>query len=152
LSETAAQERSDDFVCIVYGTGIGAAIVKYADGKPTVRTIEYDKHIQYLRPWQLDCAGKWIKEQYSKPLEDLSETEWAVVMGHFYDHLLTFIRETQPSRLVFGGGVAVKQWPRLQAVFDRLRHENDSLRAFEISLVHCGEDAGLIGALTLLKS
>jgi len=151
LSEAMVQKRSDNFVCIVYGTGIGAAIVEYVDGKPTVRTIEYDKHIEYLKPWQLDCAGKWVREQYGKPLEDLSETEWVIVMSHFYDHLLRLTQGLQPPRLVFGGGVAVRQWPRLQTVFDRLRQENTNLRDFEISLVQHGEDAGLIGALMLLR-
>lgn len=121
LSEAITQKLGSDFVCVVWGTGIGASIVEYADGKPTVRTIEYDKHLHYLRPWQLDCGGKWVRDLYGKPLEDLPETEWASVMDDFYDHLVTFIHELQPARLVFGGGVAVKQWPRLQIAFDRLR-------------------------------
>jgi predicted NBD/HSP70 family sugar kinase len=149
LSEAMVQKRRDNFVCIVYGTGIGAAIVECNEVPPKVRTIEYDKHIQYLRPWQFDCGGKWVREQYGKPLEDLSESEWAGVMDKFYNHLLRFIRELHPPRLVFGGGVAVKQWPRLQAVSDRLRRENNELQDFEISLVRYGEDAGLIGALML---
>lgn len=151
LSEATSQNRSDSFVCVVYGTGIGAATVDYVDGKPKVQTIAYDKHIQYLRPWQFDCGGKWVKEQYGKSLEQLSETEWTTVMSRFYEHLLRFIQELHPPRLVFGGGVAVKQWPRLEAVFERLRQEHADLRDFEISLVQFGEDAGLMGALLLLR-
>lgn len=151
LSEAIVQKPKDDFTCIVYGTGIGAATVEYVNGKPVVRTIQYDKHVKYLRPWQFDCGGKWVKEKYGKRLEDLSETEWTDVMDHFYGHLLRFIHELQPPRLVFGGGVAVKQWTRLQAVFHRLRQENADLRSFEVSLVRYGEDAGIIGALMQLS-
>lgn len=151
LSEVSVQKQPDDFVCIVYGTGIGAAIVERQDEKSLVQTIGYDKHIQYLRPWQLDCGGKWVKEKYGKPLEELSENEWTVVMDHFYYHLLIFVEELKPPRLVFGGGVAVKQWSRLQTTFNRLRREKTNLHDYEISLVHYGEDAGLVGSLELLR-
>jgi len=151
LSETMAQKRGNNFVCIVYGTGIGAATVEYGNNKPMVQTIAYDQYVQYLRPWQFDCGGKWVRERYGRPPEDLSEVEWRTVMDHFYDHLLRFVRELRPPRLVFGGGIAVKQWPRLQAIFYRLARENADLRDFEISLAHYGEEAGLVGALMLLK-
>ena len=151
LSEATTLGSHDDFTCIVWGTGIGAAIVEYQNDKPLVRTIAYDKHVQYLRPWQLDCGGKWVKENYGKPLEELSETEWAVVMNHFYDHLLTFIEELKQSRLVFGGGVALRQWPRFQVVFNRLRQEKTDLYDYVISLAYYGEDAELVGSLELLR-
>jgi predicted NBD/HSP70 family sugar kinase len=151
LSEAAARKPNEDFACIVYGTGLGCATVEYVSSKPIVRAIKYDDHIQFFRPWQIDCGGKWVSERYHKPLEYLSGAEWASVMDLFYGHLQKFVLALQPPRLVFGGGVAAKQWPRLEVVFNRLRHENISLRDFEISLVHYGQDAGLIGSLMLLQ-
>ncbi|MFI5271058.1 MAG: ROK family protein [Candidatus Saccharimonadales bacterium] len=152
LSEAIFGKRHDDFFCLVYGTGLGAARVTYQGGIPTIERFSDDEHATYLHPWQQDCGGKWVQERLGKPLAELSEDEWAVIMDQFYIHLAKFINELQPPRLVFGGGVATKQWIRLQSVFDRFRTEHLDLASFEISLAHYKEDAGLYGAFALLQT
>lgn len=152
LSEAVWDSRHSNFFGLTYGTGIGAARITYSDGIPTVKKFSDEEHAIYLHPWQKDCGGKWVSERLDKPMADLSEKEWSIVMDRFYDHLVTFIDELNPPRLVISGGVAVKQWGRLQTVFQKLYTEHKNLQSFEITLAHYKEDAGLYGAFALLKT
>jgi glucokinase len=152
LSEAVWDKSHSNFFGLTYGTGIGVARVTYANSEPTIKKFSDEEHATYLHPWQKDCGGKWVSEKLDKPMADLSEKEWSVVMDRFYDHLVTFITALDPPRLVISGGVAVKQWPRLQNVFQKLRIEHPNLKSFEITLAHYKEDAGLYGALALLRT
>jgi predicted NBD/HSP70 family sugar kinase len=151
LSEAIFAGRHDDFFCLVYGTGMGAARVTYRDSVPTIERFSDEEHAAYLHPWQQDCGGKWVSERLGIPMTELSDEQWLVIVNHFYDHLVKFITELKPTRIVFSGGIAVKQWPRLQSVFDRFRTAHPDLASFEISLAHYKEDAGLYGAFALLQ-
>jgi hypothetical protein len=150
--EILANKDSKDFYCIGYGTGIGGSKITYTSGQLTVKRVSDEIHGQYFKPWQLHCGGEGIKQRFNKPAETLSEAEWAEVMDDFYGYLVTFIEEMNASHIVFCGGIAVKQWSRLEPVFARVKREHPELQNTAITLIHFGEDAQLYGALTLLQS
>ena len=150
LSEALVVQQKD-FFFIILGTGIGAAKVSYNNGKPHILKFSNKEHADYLHPWQKDCGGRWIAEKYGKSASELSNAEWSIIMERFYIHSLYFIEKLQPPSLVFSGGIAVKQWSRLQVVFTRLKAEHPAYKDLNIELAHYGEDAGLYGALNLLE-
>lgn len=150
LSEAVISGQSKDFLYVTCGTGIGAARVAYREGRPAVEKISDEEHAMYCQQWQQDCGGMWAAKTFGKPMADFSEAEWSIVMNNFYGHLLTLITGLKPPRLVFGGGVAIKQWPRLQQVFARLRSDHPDLRQLDVRQAGYGEEAGLYGALYLV--
>lgn len=151
LGETIADTSKTAFLYIGYGTGIGAARIRYTGGAPTVQQFSWEEHASYLHPWQKDCGGRWLEERLGTPAADLSDADWDSIMERFYTHLLYLIDALRPPRIVFGGGMAVKQWPRLQIVFKRLENEHPEYNDIGISLAQYGEDTGLYGAFLLVR-
>lgn len=152
LSEALLPKPASDFMWINYGTGIGAARVSYTGDQPRIVRTTDEEHAVYLRPWQEHCSGKWLEEAYGKLPAQLGETEWDQIMDDFYGYFLKFLRDFSPGRVVFGGGMAIKQWPRLQtAVFDRLQQEKSDFQDLTVQAAHYKEDAPLVGAFMLLR-
>ncbi len=139
-----------DFAFLIYGTGIGAAFIRYENGKAYARNATDEEHAAYLKPWTYDCSGGRVEETYGKPAAELTNSEWTEVMDKYYGHLLRFIEAFQPKKVVIGGGVAVKQWSRLQKIFARLYTEYPKL-SVSINLTTLSEDAGLYGAAGWLQ-
>lgn len=156
-TETAAygealySNTTTDFAFLIYGTGIGAAFVHYEDGKPYARNATDEEHKAYLRPWTDDCSGRRIEEAYGKPAAELSDAEWDRVMDKYYYHLVRFIGAFEPKKIIIGGGVAVKQWSRLQKVFAQLHKDHPELNV-SVSLTTLGEDTALYGASGWLQN
>ena len=139
-----------DFCYLAYGTGIGSASVTFLDSKPHVKKVTDAEHAAYLHPWQRECGGRGIENTMGKPAASLTESEWGTVMGKFYSHMLRFLEYFQPQVIVFGGGVATKQWPRIQLVVNQLFADHPELNA-NTTLTSLGEDTGLYGAFGLLR-
>lgn len=150
LSEAMTNERKDSFFYVTFGTGISFARVRYEDTQPVVQKNSDEEHAIYCKAWQDACGGKWIEKTYHKAPADLSESEWATIMGHFYDYFVKFVIDMNPPRIVFGGGMAFKQWSRLQPVFSKFKSNHPELQNLDIRLAHYGEEAGLYGALYLV--
>lgn len=143
--------HSQDFYYIAYGTGIGSArIIFDNNGKPHVRKVTDEEHRVYLNPWQQECGGRGVESTVGKPAAQLSEAEWQTVMGKFKVYLLRYIEYFQPATIVFGGGVAVKQWLRIESAANALLAEHPEITA-NIVLTSLGEDTALYGAFGLLR-
>lgn len=140
----------NDFCFLIYGTGTGGAFVTFKDGHPHSQKVTDEEHAAYLAPWQSECGGRGIENMYGKPAANLSEAEWERVMDTFYGYLVKFVKHFQPRTIVYGGGVATKQWPRLQNVVTRLHAEHPELPV-DITRTILGEDAGLYGTFGLLR-
>ena len=71
-------------------------------------------------------------------------------MKEFSAQLLTLSDNLKPRRIIFEGGIAIKQAKRIRQLAEQLQKTNSAeLPLLEISQL--GEDAGLYGALGLLK-
>lgn len=132
-----------DFAYITWGTGVGGALVKYINGKPVAPQLDWDK---YLYTWEHACGGKYIEKLYGKPAKLLTESEWGEVFRAFQKELFVFIDKLHPQRVIFGGGISLKQSGRLQQIAKRI---NDKKITIEISGL--GEDTGLLGAFALIR-
>lgn len=138
--------EKNDFAYIIWGTGVGGASVVYQGGIATSTPLDWEK---YLQTWDETCGGNSVKKIYGKPAEQLNYEEWENVMSGFSKEMLSFIDKTKPKRIIFGGGIAMKQAIRLHQLTTQLQHDMPQVPTIEISKL--GEDAGLYGALGLLK-
>jgi predicted NBD/HSP70 family sugar kinase len=144
------KHKGQNFYYIAYGTGIGSAYVHFDTGKPIAHKVKDEEHALYLNPWQKECGGRGIENTLGKPAAELTDNEWQTVMSKFQDYLFRYISYFRPATIVFGGGVAVKQWPRIQAAIDMLIDHHPEIKT-DISLTPLGEDAPLYGAFNLLR-
>lgn len=136
-----------DFTYIIWGTGVGGATVVYQDDTTNSAPLDWKR---YLQTWDEICGGNSLRKKYGKPAEQLSDWEWREVMKFFSGELLSFVDKLQPRRIIFGGGIAMKQAIGLINLVDQLHGRfPHKLPLIEISKL--GEDAGLYGALGLLK-
>lgn len=130
-----------DFEYVIWGTGIGGAHAKHYQNHVQVNL--HDWHMNFL-DWEKNCGGKKITQQFGKPAEDLNDSEWEIVMTKFSKELKNFIKTTNPSLIIFGGGIANKQSKRLLALQEKI--------SVEIKISDLGEDTGLYGGFALLKN
>ena len=128
--------KDKDFIYIIWGTGIGGAMLHWE--KKRVRVVKLDWY-QYFQSWEYDCGGNEIQKHLGKSADLLSEEEWQEIVKKFSNHFLEFCRKTNPALVIFGGGIAIKQIARLIDFLPK------------IQLTALGEDAGLYGAFGLLK-
>lgn len=134
--------QKKNFTLIIRGTGIGGASVEFVDAKSVGTTLDW---YRYFESWEETCGENKIKQRYGKEASQLSETKWGTVMRSFQKELSSFIDAASAKFVVFGGGIAIKQEARLLTV---ARH----FPKIDIRVSHLGEDAGLYGALTLLRN
>jgi len=133
--------KGKDFCFVIWGTGIGGASVKHVGKHLHCEPFDWYK---YFESWEEACGGNKILEHYSKEASELTEAEWQSVMGDFRTELSQFIQATATENIVFGGGIAIRQQERLLT----LAREFPDV---SIQVSHLGEDAGLYGALALIK-
>ncbi len=144
---TAYHEKvSDDFVYITWGTGIGGAQVTH-DGDTVVATQLV--WATYLKSFEGACGGANLEKKYGKPGDQLSGEEWQAIMIDFQSELEKFIDALRPSHIVIGGGITTKQKGRLANLISDFEKTSGNLPKISISTL--GDDAGLYGALELIK-
>lgn len=139
------------FARVGYGTGLCAAIINNASGRVHVHDLLGKEFNTYLAPWQNACGGRNIEREFGKPADELHEHEWQIIINRFNKHLLQFIETFNPSGVILGGGVAVKQADRLQLAFATLKAEYPEMHGKHLAITSLGEDEGLYGALGLLR-
>lgn len=145
---TAYHEKvSNDFVYITWGTGIGGAQVTHDADTVVATQLVW---ATYLKSFEGACGGANLEKKYSKPGEELSEEEWQTVMSDFESEFKSFIDALRPSHIIIGGGITTKQKSRLENTISHL--ENISSNLPKISISTLGDDAGLYGALEMIRN
>lgn len=135
-----AKKINDNFIYVIWGTGIGGAKVKNLNNRLEVEQIDWYKHFE---DWEYDCGGEAIEKNYSKKPQDLTENEWKSIMSSFEKYLNRLVRFFKAKLLVFGGGVSLNQFRRIEALQKNI---NASLQLSEL-----GDDAGLLGGFAMIK-
>ena len=144
---TAYHENvSDDFVYITWGTGIGGAQVTH-DGDTVVATQLV--WATYLKSFEGACGGANLEKKYGKSGGQLNDEEWQTVMSDFELELKLFIDTLRPSHIIIGGGITTKQKSRLENTISHLKSTSSNL--LKISISSLGDDAGLYGALEMIR-
>ena len=138
------QEDIDDFIYIVWGTGIGGAIVNNNKGEVTSEKIDWHK---YFENFDSHCGGKNLAERFGKEVSELNDSEWVEVINDFENHLLEISKRINQKDIVLGGGITERQKARLKKVKDNLAQKGINLR-----ISNFGHDGGLYGAMALVKN
>lgn len=156
------KNSNEDFFFIIWGTGFGGCLVRQIDGKvelfpgePGHQTIP-NGGIARCGCEATDCleahvGGNGIALNRGKPAEELSETEWLEVMKFLCIGVHNIVTITSVPLVVFGGGIASKQQRRLVEVREYLASSLKVVDPPDVKLSVFGEDAGCVGALSLLS-
>lgn len=139
-------KKKTDFIYIIWGTGIGGAFVTYVHGLPKVTPIDWTT---YLQQWNNLCGSKSLTKRFGKNPASLHEEEWQEIMNDFMNELVTFTRRLKSQKIIFGGGIAVKQQYRLIRMIEQHKKR---LPSIHIRISALGEDAGLYGAIGLISA
>jgi predicted NBD/HSP70 family sugar kinase len=162
LSESMFGDMTDNFAFIIWGTGIGCSYVRYTDRKPSnfqqvelgyqtiTKTIELEG-VTYPGYLEYHCGGGRLPQRFGKSAAELTESEWNTVLDDLSFGIANLLMLNHAPTLVFSGGVAAKQAHRLPKLAELVGVRIRSKVLPKIQLAKYGEDAGLIGALGLIK-
>lgn len=131
-----------DFAYVIWGTGIGGAMVVHdSNGTPFVEKLDWSK---YFGKWEYDCGGKELAVTYGKQPEELTDNEWGVVKDNFSKRAQQFAKTVQPGAIVFGGGLSVKHKAALEAL--------STVLGIPCTVTQFDGDSGLYGGLALIRA
>ncbi len=152
-----------EFAFVIWGTGVGASIVKVVGGKYKIFRSELGFHKirkevlhgEKIEPGYLEyfTGGGAIEKRFSKSAKDLNESEWADVLDKLSDGLSNLVAMHFSEKLVFGGGVILNQLDKLPILEQKVNEKViDSFTGkIKLSIAKHGADAGLYGCLYYLK-
>jgi glucokinase len=153
------QGKGHDFIFMIWGTGVGGSMVVNIDGGIYVYPFEpghqiLNWHGPRCHCGQIGCAqlsaGGDIIEYFRKPAEELTDDEWQEVF-QFFAHLMANVLIIRPTKLViFGGGIALNQPERVEAVRRILQRRVLVAPIPEMKTTEFGDDIALYGGLSLL--
>jgi hypothetical protein len=163
LSEVYSREFNiDDFIFIIWSTGIGACRVSKSAkkslnfqqielGRQVInKTIEVGKKIYpgYLSGF---CGGKRLPLRYNKNISKFTDRDWEDVLEDMSDGIYNLMLLNPSSNLIFGGGIALHQASRLKVLKNKVLSKMPIKQSINFDFANFKEDSCLIGALFLIK-
>lgn len=149
------------FLFIIWGTGIGGTFVKRIKGVPY--TISSQLGHQIIK-WggltdtcgqsgclEAYCSGGAIKKRFGKTADQLTEENWREIESILAHGLLNVIAVFPVKLVIFSGGVALNQEKRIKKLGLILKKNLKMVPVPQLMLSNLGENAGVLGALALLK-
>ena len=168
--ELGAGKGTKNMIGIIMGTGYGVGII--IDGNiyrgSSGGAGEYGHSFWSIyaeKDFESICSGTAISRNYrlfagrSRPVEDIFKDRFHAAPGRvideFHRHLaLTFsymINLLNPERIVIGGGVSKSiDYPVLNELVKRYSY-HPLMKGVKVVKARLGDDAGILGAATLLK-
>jgi glucokinase len=154
--------QDSDFWFIIWGSGLGGALVRRINGVPYVFPGEPGHQVLDIddqKPCgcgQIGCVelhtgGNRLAEKYGVPAEQLSPGEWSDVLYWISLGLQNTLAVQSAPLVVFGGGVANRQPQMLPRIHAQLTHDLHAADVPELKLSAFGESAGSVGALAFLR-
>lgn len=136
-------EANKEFMLIIWGTGIGGASVKIS---PQLQVKEIDSG-KYLAALEGRCGGRAILNKFGRKATDLIDKEWEGVSQDFFSSLKAVAENLGHNKIIFVGGVALKQQQRLLAAGPQILGNDVNFLFTEL-----GENFGLYGAVAIIKN
>lgn len=150
-----------DFTFIIWGTGIGGAVVKEVGEELELTSFEPGHQIVVWKGepdgcgqtgcLQAYCGGNGIEQRYGKTPAELSDDEWLEVVAYLGQGLINIIAIRHPRQIIFGGGIAIRQPERIRQLVSFVENQLAIYSPPEIRLTEFGENLGLFGAIALLR-
>lgn len=153
--------KKDNFLFIIWGTGIGGTSVRHIDESIDISPSEPGHQIiQWDGPpcgcgqhgcLEALCSGRWIERNYGAPAEVLSDQAWEKVVEHFAQGMINLISIHPTKLIIFGGGVASRQPERIKQIHEIVKQRLHIFSLPEMKISKYGKEIGLYGAIGLQK-
>lgn len=154
--------QAEDFLYVIWGTGVGGCFVRHIAGRPHVFAGEVG-HVRTgtIRERECGCGhydcleslvgGDGLIHYYGKDPSKLTEKVWSRAGQDMARGLHGVLTSSPVPLVVLGGGVASKQPHLVRHVQRNLRETLTMVSIPEVSLSAHGEGGGTLGALSLLQ-
>ncbi len=136
--------HNEDFLLAIWGTGVGGAVMKQG----ATLQVEKTDHRKYLTALEDHCGGKAIVKKFGKPAAELNNEEWDQIIQEFLASIKQVGLTIGVSKIICGGGIAIKQKSRLQKLAAEIF---DHRVSFQVSSLGTAESFGLYGAAALIQ-
>ncbi|MDP2586680.1 MAG: ROK family protein [Candidatus Komeilibacteria bacterium] len=150
------QKKKEDFLLLIWGSGIGGAEVKYLGQRINAFGFEPGRQIISVNgranDWESFCSGMGIKASYKKEAKKLSAGQWNEVCRCFAFGLANVLNIRPANAVILGGGIALGQFKRINSVNKMLKRRFQKEAPQKIRLPAFKDNAGLYGALGLIKN
>ncbi len=144
--------KNQDFIFIIWGTGIGGTEIKQFDNRRLVFRFEPGHQIVGGgRQLEMVAGGSGIVTSFGKNPADLDEESWNTILPAFAQGI-TNILVIRPTKLViFGGGIALNKPDKVDRVRALVKDYLTIYPVPKFRLSGLGEKVALFGALTLFS-
>ncbi|HSX05424.1 MAG TPA: ROK family protein [Candidatus Saccharimonadales bacterium] len=143
LGEGYFGDTQSDFHYLIWGTGISGVLVEYKGEDKIIATYIRPDYKAFFDEWESECGGAALTRKYGKPGEELVQDDWAQINTLFAKYLHEYIKLAQPSKIVFGGGLAIHH---AETITGHAKEMN-----IPIEITQFTADSGLVGALGLVR-
>jgi hypothetical protein len=133
----------DNFLFIVWGTGIGGSIVSL---KPILKAEKMER-TEYLAPMESAYGGKTILEKYGKAFSELDKGEQEKIITDFVLNLVKIANKFDVNEVVVGGGIGLAHGEQIIQAAENLLASNET----NIQIAPQGDLFGLYGSCALIK-
>jgi glucokinase len=152
--------HTEDFVYIVWGTGIGATHIKTLNGKIVMSPMELghtvlNKGGNRCRCGQAGCLQAYcsplgVFDNYGKKMEDINEEEWGDIVNWFTQGTTTLSVLIRPSLIVFGSSVAINNPQIVNKIHDETKKALSVCNMPEFRISRLEASTGVVGAIALI--
>ncbi|OGM22948.1 hypothetical protein A2961_00345 [Candidatus Woesebacteria bacterium RIFCSPLOWO2_01_FULL_39_21] len=142
--------KDQDFIFLIWGTGVGGAEIKHLNNKlyvfsfePGHQYVKGEEELEYL------VGGAGIYRRFGKSPADLTEPEWSEILPVLSVGVVNMLLIRPTKLIIFGGGIALNKPEKVDRLHAMLK---DKLKMFPVpkfKISRLGEKAALFGSLTL---
>jgi len=152
LGEMLFSKTGKAFVYITWGTGVGAAYITKYDSMLVTQQIEFGRQLVNGVPLENLVGGvNFPKNFNNKTGSELDNEDWKVLTENFSTGLANLYALNYSPQIIWGGGVAVKQFNRIPPIMEMAAKKYPYGNKIRYGVSSFGEWGGVVGALANIK-
>lgn len=162
LGEANNIKNIENFIFIIWGTGLGGTEIKFSREKIEYFPFEPGHEIiieengregacGHKGDLESYVGGASIEKYYHKKPKDLSGIEWQEILNNFASGLMKILDNRPTSLVIFGGGISIDQKDKVKEL-EKIVAKNIKIQQPPVfRITKLGDNAALYGGLELIR-